>query len=64
MIRTLFVSLLVAIVAAGSAVASDGRPDRWNYVYAAYASGLLIVVGYAAFVAVRWRRLGAGEGAS
>lgn len=60
MIRSLVAALLVMLAAAGSAVASEGQPDRWNYVFAAYASGLVIVVGYAAWVAVRWRRLGGG----
>ncbi len=46
--------LTAAWMLASPAIAAiESRPDRWSFVYAAYAAGLLLVVGYAVFVAVR-----------
>jgi hypothetical protein len=51
--RLLLVLTTVWLSAGPAAAAIEPRPDRWNFVYAAYVSGLLLVVGYAVFVAVR-----------
>ena len=51
--RLLLVLSTVWMSASPAVAALEPRPDRWNFVYAAYVAGLLLVVGYAVFVAVR-----------
>lgn len=58
-----WIPIMLAMLAfAEPAAAADARPDRWSFVYAAYAAGLLLVVGHAAATLVRLLRAEAAGG--